>query len=107
MKYIDCLFLQGEKQDEQNDDADAEDELITLNSETGKRIAKNQAIAIDGIEKQAKRMKVASDARFQTLEKGSSVLVPVADVDRNKGDFRNLLGKFSLTFIKIKCVDKY
>lgn len=52
-------------------------------------------------------MKVASDARFQTLEKGSSVLVPVPDVDRNKGDFRNLLGKFSHTFIKIKCVDKY
>lgn len=39
-------------------------------------------------------MKAASDARFQPLEKGSSVVVPVPDVDRSKGDFRNLIGKF-------------
>ena len=38
-------------------------------------------------------MKLANDIRFQPLQKGANVLVPVSDVDKSKGDSRNLIGK--------------
>ncbi|KFD50493.1 hypothetical protein M514_08720 [Trichuris suis] len=43
------------------------------------------------LEIQAKRMKVDSDQQFLPARLGPTVRVPVPDVDRERGDARNLL----------------
>ncbi|KAK9727585.1 hypothetical protein QE152_g19084 [Popillia japonica] len=55
-------------------------------------IQKNQQLAISGLEEQAIRMKMHSDYKFPLIEKGTTVTIPVPDVDRSKGDLRNLIG---------------
>ncbi|KAK9737025.1 hypothetical protein QE152_g11099 [Popillia japonica] len=55
-------------------------------------IQKNQLLAISGLEEQAIRMKMHSDYKFPPIEKGTTVTIPVPDVDRSKGDLRNLIG---------------
>ncbi|KAK9694862.1 hypothetical protein QE152_g33240 [Popillia japonica] len=55
-------------------------------------IQKNQQLAISGLEEQAKRMKMHSEYKFPPIEKGTTVTIPVPDVDRSKGDLRNLIG---------------
>lgn len=55
-------------------------------------IQKNQQLAISGLEEQAIRMKMHSDYKFPPIEKGTTVTIPVPDVDRSKGDLRNLIG---------------
>ncbi|KAJ8666231.1 hypothetical protein QAD02_007893 [Eretmocerus hayati] len=47
--------------------------------------------AVEGIEKQAKRMRLESNRRFLPLKVGMCVTVPVPDVDRSKADFRNII----------------
>ncbi|KAK9716863.1 hypothetical protein QE152_g24483 [Popillia japonica] len=57
-------------------------------------IQKNQQLAISALEEQAKRMKMHSDYKFPPIEKGTTVTIPVPDVDdvdRSKGDLRNLI----------------
>lgn len=57
-----------------------------------KKLKKNKRLAIEGLELQAKRMKMASDAQYLPLKKGNNVTIPVPDVDRSKSDPRNLIG---------------
>ncbi|KAK9708390.1 hypothetical protein QE152_g27243 [Popillia japonica] len=45
-----------------------------------------------GLEEQAKRMKMHSEYKFPPIEKETTVKIPVPDVDRSKGDLRNLIG---------------
>lgn len=61
-------------------------------------ITKNQRLAVDGLERQAKRMRLESDAKFLPLSQGTNVTIPVPEVDRSKGDLRNVIGKPLITF---------
>lgn len=44
-----------------------------------------------GLEVQAKKMKIRSNLNFSSCEVGTTVRVPIPDVDRSKCDFRNVL----------------
>lgn len=68
-------------------------------AETHESIKRSHEVAFQGLEKQAKRMKLASDAKFKPLERGMSVLLPVPDVDKSKADSRNLIGNLRILFI--------
>ena len=48
-------------------------------------------MAIEGITKEAKRMKHDSKQKYPPLQEGYNVTIPVPKVDRNKGDFMNLI----------------
>nr|XP_046492452.1 uncharacterized protein LOC124224006 [Neodiprion pinetum] len=61
-------------------------------AETHESIKRSHEVAFQGLEKQAKRMKLASDAKFKPLERGMFVLLPVPDVDKSKADSKNLIG---------------
>ena len=52
----------------------------------------NLEVARRGQKRQAEKMLEVSAKRFKALEIGQTVRVPVADVDRAKTDFRNILG---------------
>jgi len=80
----------------QIDDQDKE-----IRDELHHQIKRNQAQAFDGLQCQAKRMKVASDAKFGLLDVGTSVTIPVPDIDRSKSDARNIIGKYILRFLSV------
>lgn len=67
-------------------------EEISILKEVHLNLKKNQQIAVRGLEQQAKRMKLQSDSKYPPLECGTTVTIPVPDVDRSKGDLRNLIG---------------
>ena len=48
--------------------------------------------ALKGLQQQVKRMKLMSDKKFGEVEVGKTVRIPIPDVDRGKGDLRNILG---------------
>ncbi|XP_065223547.1 KRAB-A domain-containing protein 2-like [Planococcus citri] len=52
----------------------------------------NRKRAIQGLEKQAKKMKAGSEAKFGVIERGTTVTVPVPEVDRSKCNPRNIIG---------------
>lgn len=56
-----------------------------------RNIANARKGAHDGLEVQAKRMKVISDNTYPKPKIGSTVRVPVPDVDRGRGDARSVL----------------
>lgn len=56
------------------------------------KIDLERAGALDGLQKQAKRMKLLSDKKFGEVSVGKTVRIPIPDVDRGKGDLRNILG---------------
>ncbi|XP_071053571.1 protein FAM200C-like [Onthophagus taurus] len=61
----------------------AKRKMMTLNQEEK---------AIEGVKKQAEKMKFTSNKKFHPIEVGTSVIVPVPSLDRSKGDARNLIG---------------
>lgn len=63
--------------------------ILVTNKEN---ITRRQLEAVEGMEKQAKRMRLESDRRFAPLEIKSCVTIPIPDVDRSKADFRNIIG---------------
>ncbi|KAK9708883.1 hypothetical protein QE152_g26936 [Popillia japonica] len=48
--------------------------------------------AFSGLENQAKKMKTNSDNRLPIVNVGETVRIPVPDVDRARGDLRNITG---------------
>jgi hypothetical protein len=44
------------------------------------------------LQKQAKRIKLISDATHPTVDVGGNVIIRIPDVDRAKADLRNILG---------------
>lgn len=56
-------------------------------------ISKNQKRAIDGLERQAKRTRLKSDAKFLPLSPCINVTIPIPEVDRGKTDLRNIIGE--------------
>ena len=55
-------------------------------------ISKKRKIAFENLEKQAEKMKKESDKKFGEASVGTTVRVPVPEVDRGKGDHRSILG---------------
>ncbi|KAK9708942.1 hypothetical protein QE152_g26913 [Popillia japonica] len=80
------------KQTVLHEEANNIEEEYSLLQKVHLNIQKNQQLAISGLEEQAKRMKMHSDYKFPPIEKGTTVTIPVPDVDRSKGDLRNLIG---------------
>lgn len=48
--------------------------------------------AHEGLTKQAKKMKLVSDALHPPAERGDNIIIPIPDVDRSKADLRNIIG---------------
>lgn len=48
--------------------------------------------AHENLKKQAKKMKIVSDALHPPVEKGDNIIIPIPDVDRAKADLRNIIG---------------
>ncbi|XP_043476064.1 uncharacterized protein LOC122507427 [Leptopilina heterotoma] len=46
---------------------------------------------VENLSQQAEKMKNLSDKKFPPVEKGLTVLVPIPDVDKGRGDARNIL----------------
>ncbi len=86
---------------------DEDDDGTKSRNQLSRAIKRNQSRAFAGLESQAKRMKVASDAKFGKLEVGSCVTVPVPGVDRSKGDLRNIIGKCVLHVLSVQTSVKY
>ena len=90
--------MEGEREDESSMSGSRDEALASAEVSPRGRIARaikrNQDIALEGLQAQAKRMKVASNSKFPVLEQGTCVTVPIPQVDRSKGDLRNLIGRF-------------
>lgn len=56
------------------------------------KINKNKKLAISSLHHQAKRMKTDSILKYPVVSIGTNVTLPVPDVDRSKGDSRNIIG---------------
>lgn len=64
-----------------------------LNNEViGEHIETARKRAQENLEKQAKRMKSFSDTLHQPANIGDNVTVPIPDVDKGRGDLRNIIG---------------
>ena len=59
---------------------------------TEKNIVKERNLACNKQEKQANRMLSVTAKHFKPREVGENVSVPIPDVDRGRGEFRNVLG---------------
>jgi hypothetical protein len=59
---------------------------------TSLHISSARKEAHEKLNKQAKRMKMISDATHPPVDVGSNVILPIPDVDRAKADLRNLVG---------------
>lgn len=68
------------------------DYLLTDLDKSTEAIKKQRNEAFHCLEEQAKRMKKTSDQIHPPVEKGTSVRIPVPDVDRGRGDARSILG---------------
>lgn len=65
-------------------------EEATSNGECKILLARKEAH--ESLEKQARRMKLVSDALHPPVEKGDNIIIPIPDVDRAKADLRNIIG---------------
>lgn len=55
-------------------------------------IATQRKESYENLEKQAKKMKLTSDKHHPEATLGTTVRIPVPDVDRGRGDARSILG---------------
>ena len=91
------ILKNDESETEKENDEESEVEVSSENEEESIRlkrakIQENQQSAIEGLEKQAKRMLFESNNKFPPLERGMCVTIPIPDFDRSKADFRNHIG---------------
>jgi transcriptional regulator len=75
---------------EHNETEDEEDAEETL-AGTQSNISSARKEANENLQKQAKRMKLISDATHPPVDVGGNVIIPIADVDRAKADLRNIV----------------
>lgn len=71
---------------------DGDDYLLTDLDKSTEAIKKQRNEAFHCLEEQAKRMKKNSDQIHPPVEKGTSVRIPIPDLDRGRGDARSILG---------------
>jgi hypothetical protein len=77
-------------QREQTENGDEEDEEVLAG--TSLHISSARKEAHENLNKQAKRMKMVSDATHSPVDVGGNVTLPIPEVDRAKADLRNLVG---------------
>ena len=65
--------------------------VICLKCNSEAQISHVRQVASTSLEKQAKRMKTVSDASHPPASVGQNVTVPIPDVDKGKGDLRNII----------------
>lgn len=76
-----------------NEDADGyEDRNENELTENSEHILEARTKAAHNLEKQAKKMKAISDKSHPPAKLGDNITIPVPDVDKAKGDFRNVIG---------------
>jgi hypothetical protein len=56
------------------------------------KINKNKKLAVSSLHHQAKRMKTDSILKYPVVSIGTNITLPVSDVDRSKGDSKNIIG---------------
>ncbi|KAJ8945053.1 hypothetical protein NQ318_019050, partial [Aromia moschata] len=61
-------------------------------SSDGNDIQKARKTAAENLVKQAKKMKTSSDKSHPPANVGDNVTIPIPDVDKGKGDLRNIIG---------------
>jgi hypothetical protein len=76
-------------QQEQIENCEEEEEVV---AGTSLHISSARKEAHEILNKQAKRMKIISDATHPPVDVGGNVILPIPDVDRAKADLRNLVG---------------
>jgi hypothetical protein len=70
---------------------DTEKTLLCVPCFNSENIDKERKRSKACLEKQAKKMKANSDKKFPPVTKGVTVRVPIPDVDKGRGDLRNIL----------------
>ncbi|KMQ85087.1 krab-a domain-containing protein 2-like protein [Lasius niger] len=69
-----------------------EDEAEAMLTGISSNISLARKEAPKNLKKQAKRMKLISDATYPPVDIGGNIIIPIPDVDREKADLRNLIG---------------
>lgn len=90
-KLIEDDFTKNKTNDDNdlgNNNNNDDDESSTVDN----NIQKARQTAAENLEKQAKKMKAASDKSHPPAKVGDNVTVPIPDVDRGRGDLRNVIG---------------
>jgi hypothetical protein len=82
-------------QQEQTENGEEEEEVV---AGTSLRVYSARKEAHENLNKQAKRMKMISDAKHPPVDVGRNVILSIPDVDRANSDFRNLVGV-------VKCIN--
>ncbi|CAH1976111.1 unnamed protein product [Acanthoscelides obtectus] len=60
--------------------------------ETSQNILEARSKVVQSLEKQAKKMKAISHKVHPPAKVGDNIIIPTPDVDRAKGDLRNVIG---------------
>ncbi|KAF2890708.1 hypothetical protein ILUMI_15465 [Ignelater luminosus] len=77
--------------DIQSGNEEEHDQEVLSVDQRNRNITDARKSAYDGLQKQAKRMKVISDNAHPKPDIGSTVRIPVPDIDRGRGDARSIL----------------
>uniref|UniRef100_A0A0A9W4T5 Ribosomal RNA small subunit methyltransferase H n=1 Tax=Lygus hesperus TaxID=30085 RepID=A0A0A9W4T5_LYGHE len=70
---------------------DHEDELLCYLCSTAENALEQRKRSISHLETQAKKMKCESDKKFPAVPAGTTVRLPIPDLDKGRGDLRNVL----------------
>ncbi|XP_022194657.2 KRAB-A domain-containing protein 2-like [Nilaparvata lugens] len=90
--HISCGNLVQVNKDNNDDSVgNTEETLLRPLCCSKENIANERKRSKEHLEKQAKKMKTLSDQKFPPAANGSTVCVPIPEVDKGKGDLRNVL----------------
>ncbi|KAF2883688.1 hypothetical protein ILUMI_22483 [Ignelater luminosus] len=84
----DCNVNLTEDSDDNVEEVSNQDEVCSSENE----IQKARKTAAENLVKQAKKMKATSDKSHPPANIGDNVTIPTPDVDKGKGDLRNIIG---------------
>ncbi|KAF2902938.1 hypothetical protein ILUMI_03250 [Ignelater luminosus] len=82
------IVKDGEDSDDNVEEVSNQDEVCSSENE----IQKARKTAAENLVKQAKKMKATSDKSHPPANIGDNVTIPIPDVDKGKGDLRNIIG---------------
>lgn len=69
-----------------------QEKIMTRLNKNKDNIKRKRQEAVEGLEKQAKKMLLESNKKFAPLNIGQNVTIPISEYDRSKADFRNIIG---------------
>ncbi|KAF2900335.1 hypothetical protein ILUMI_05851 [Ignelater luminosus] len=84
----DCNVNLIEDSDDNVEEVSNQDEVCSSENE----VQKARKTAAENLVKQAKKMKATSDKSHPLANIGDNVTIPIPDVDKGKGDLRNIIG---------------